>query len=156
MLLGDPIDNYYVVKRTTDGGITWQRIKQINFPKIRKKEVAFAASCNTLIVGEGGKAWFTTGGKQASVYVSYNYGDNWQRLDIPLFHQTPTAGGYGLYLHLNKIFIVGGDYKNRNAQYNNLSMIENNTASKIKSGNRGLRTAMSCVGSICVITEIIQ
>lgn len=152
LLLGDPVDNYYVVKRTTDGGKTWQRIKQSNLPVIRKNESAFAASGNTLIVGKGGKAWFTTGGEQASVYVSYNYGNNWLRLEVPLYDQTLTAGGYALYSYLNKVFVVGGDYKNRGAQYSNLSTIENNTVSEVRSGNKGLRTAMSCVGSVCIIT----
>lgn len=152
LLLGDPVDGYYVVKRTTNGGKTWHRIKQSNLPVIRKNEAAFAASGNTIIVGKNGKAWFTTGGEQASVYISSNYGDSWLRLEVPLYNKTLTAGGYGLYSYLNKVFVVGGDYKNRGTQYSNLSTVKNNTVSKMISGNRGLRTAMSCVGSICIIT----
>lgn len=152
LLLGDPLDGYYVIKRTTDGGKTWSRVKKSNLPEMLENESAFAASGNTLIVGENGKAWFTTGGKQASLYISSNYGGNWQRVKLPLFDETLTAGGYGLYQYQDNVFALGGDYKNRSSEYKNLSLLKGDDVFSLRSGNRGLRTAMSCIKSICIIT----
>jgi photosystem II stability/assembly factor-like uncharacterized protein len=111
LLLGDPVDGFYVIKKTTDGGKTWRRINLNKIPKFAEKEAAFAASGNTLIVGEKGKAWLTTGGFSASVYSSEDFGETWQRHVVPLFSATQTAGGYGLAInHQQQIFVVGGDY----------------------------------------------
>ncbi|WP_143314006.1 YCF48-related protein [Colwellia sp. UCD-KL20] len=152
LLLGDPLDGYYVIKRTKDGGKTWTRVKKNHLPKMLENESAFAASGSTLIVGENGKAWFTTGGRQASLYVSTNYGDNWQRMNLPLFDETLTAGGYALYQYEESVFTLGGDYKRRDGVYKNLSLVKEGEVISLKSGNRGLRTAMSCIKSICIIT----
>ena len=55
LLMGDPVGGFYVIKKTSDGGKTWRRININKIPKITEKEAAFAASGNTLIVGEQGK-----------------------------------------------------------------------------------------------------
>ena len=153
LLMGDPVDGYYVIKRTTDGGKTWQRIAKQHIPEIIENESAFAASGNTLIVGDQGKAWLTTGGFSASVYSSIDYGKTWQRTSVPLFNKTQTAGGYGLTVnHLAKIFVVGGDYQQRNSTYPNMAILTNNQWQRVDSGQHGLRTAMSCQGKICIAT----
>ncbi|NQY34331.1 MAG: oxidoreductase [Alteromonadaceae bacterium] len=153
LLMGDPVDGYYVIKRTTDGGNTWQRIAKKQLPQIIENEAAFAASGNTLIVGEQGKAWLTTGGFSASVYTSIDYGKTWQRTSVPLYNKTQTAGGYGLAVnHLEQIFVVGGDYQQRNNTYPNMATLTNNQWKLVSSGQHGLRTAMSCQGKICIAT----
>jgi len=153
LLLGDPVDGYYVVKKTSDGGKTWRRIAKANLPSMGDKEAAFAASGNTLIVGEEGKAWITTGGFSASVYVSNDYGENWQRQSVPLYSDTQTAGGYGLALnHKQQLFVLGGDYKQRPAKYSNIATYVNGQWQKVNAGERGLRTAMSCQQRLCLAT----
>ncbi|MDT0603413.1 MULTISPECIES: YCF48-related protein [Thalassotalea] len=153
LLLGDPVDGYYVIKKTLDGGKTWRRIAKHKLPPILDKEAAFAASGNTLIVGEKGKAYFTTGGYSASVYVSEDFGESWQRQAVPLYQETQTAGGYGLALnHKQKPFVLGGDYLQRPKQYANMASFDNNVWVTVNSGENGLRTAMSCQGNICITT----
>ncbi len=153
LLLGDPVDGYYVVKKTQDGGKTWRRIEQKKLPKILEKEAAFAASGNTLIVGDNGKAWLTTGGFSASVYTSEDFGESWQRHSVPLFQQTQTAGGYGLGLnHLQQPFVLGGDYQQRPAKYPNIATFVNEQWLSVDAGERGLRTAMACQHSVCIAT----
>ena len=153
LLMGDPVDGFYVIKKTNDGGKTWRRINSNKIPKITEKEAAFAASGNTLIVGEQGKAWLTTGGFSASVYSSEDFGETWVRHTVPLFSETQTAGGYGLALnHQQQIFVVGGDYEQRPASYPNISTFSNNTWQKISTGQHGLRSAMSCQKNICIAT----
>jgi len=153
LLMGDPVDGFYMVKRTFDGGKTWQRIAKAKLPVITEKEAAFAASGNTLIAGKKGQAWLTTGGFSASVYHSSDYGQSWQRATVPLFNSTQTAGGYGLALNSQEqVFVVGGDYQQRNASYANMATLKDNQWQLSQSGEHGLRTAMSCQGSICIAT----
>lgn len=77
LLLGDPVDGFYVIKKTDNGGKSWRRIARMKLPTILTNEAAFAASGNTLITGEKGQAWLTTGGFSASVYYSANFGESW-------------------------------------------------------------------------------
>lgn len=158
LLLGDPVDGYYVINKTHDGGKTWSRVKSKNLPKILEKEAAFAASGNTLIIGENGQAWFTTGGFSASIMSSKNYGESWQRQSLPLYDKTQTSGGYGIALNTqHQVFVVGGDYLERDGNYNN-AVVQDNDGKwlNINSGNRGLRTAMVCSKSTCIITGKIS
>lgn len=153
LLMGDPVDGYYVIKRTFDGGKTWRRIQANKIPKMLSNESAFAASGNTIIVGEQGNAWFTTGGNSASLYSSHNFGETWQRQSVPLFDQTPTAGGYGLAInHLQQVFILGGDYKQRSGNYVNMAMVDKGQWRTVNSGQYGLRTAMQCEDLVCITT----
>ncbi|MFT6897620.1 MAG: photosystem II stability/assembly factor-like uncharacterized protein [Paraglaciecola sp.] len=153
LLIGDPVDGYYVVKKTEDGGKTWRRIARDKLPTIIDQESAFAASGNTMMVGKNGKAWITTGGFSASVYFSNDYGESWQRQTLPLYNDSQTAGGYGLALnHLMQPFVIGGDYQQRLAKYTNMASLINGQWQKVDTGERGLRTAMSCQGNICITT----
>jgi len=157
LLLGDPVDGYYVIKKTHDGGKTWSRVKSKNLPKILEKEAAFAASGNTLIIGKNGQAWFTTGGFSASIMSSKNHGKTWQRQSLPLYDKTQTAGGYGIAINnLHEVFVVGGDYLLRDGSYNNAVVLVKKDGKskwlKLTTGNKGLRTAMACMKSTCIIT----
>lgn len=152
LLLGDPVDGFYVIKKTDDGGKTWRRIASTKLPKFQKNEAAFAASGNTLLVGAQGKAWITTGGFSASVYVSNDWGESWQRQPVPLYQETQTAGGYGLALNYHQqIFVLGGDYQQRPKSYGNIARFDKKWL-LVDAGQRGLRTAMSCSESVCIAT----
>ena len=151
LLLGDPVDGFYVIKKTEDAGRTWRRIARLKLPKILPKEAAFAASGNTLITGENGQAWLTTGGFTASVYYSSDWGESWLRQSVPLFQQTQTAGGYALALNSQQqVFVLGGDYLQRPASYANIATFLDKQWQPIDAGQRGLRTAMSCSENICI------
>jgi len=153
LLMGDPIDGYYDIRKTNDGGKTWRRINKENLPKLCDKEAAFAASGNTLIVGKNGMAWLTTGGFSASVYSSRDFGESWQRQEVPLFANTQTAGGYGLALNTQQqVFVVGGDYEQRPAKYENIATVIDNQWQSVDSGQLGLRTAMTCQKNVCIAT----
>ncbi len=153
LLLGDPIDGYYVIKKTADGGKTWRRISQKSLPKILPNESAFAASGSSVIVGDNGRAWFATGGFSASVYSSNDYGETWQRNTVPIYQATQTAGSYSLALnHLYQPFVMGGDYLQRDSNYANMATLIKGKWQSVDSGNRGLRTAMSCQEQVCIAT----
>ncbi|WOX06178.1 beta propeller repeat protein [Microbulbifer pacificus] len=151
LLLGDPVDGYYVVMVTEDGGQHWQRIPKAALPALSEREAAFAASGNTLITGPNGKAWFTTGGFAARVYSSNDYGRTWQQAEVPLHRESQTSGGYALSLNsLGEVFVMGGDYTNRPGTYPNLASYDQGQWNLADNGQRGLRTAMSCIKSTCV------
>ncbi len=154
LLLGDPVDGNYVIKRTKDGGKTWQRAKTDGMPTLLEKEAAFAASGNTLIVKENGKAWYTSGGFSASILSSNDFGQTWARQTLPLYNKTQTAGGYGIAVNnQNELFVVGGDYEKRDGKYNNAAVLNKKGQwINVATGNKGLRTAMVCVKATCIIT----
>jgi photosystem II stability/assembly factor-like uncharacterized protein len=153
VLIGDPIDGHFVIEITRDQGHSWQRISINKLPIITVKEAAFAASGNTLVVGEIGEIWFTTGGLSASVYHSTDFGETWKKSPIALENTTETSGGYALGLNTNKqIFVLGGNYLKRDGHYNNMATLKNNQWHVVDNGGHGLRTAMSCVKNICIST----
>jgi len=153
LIFGDPVDGYFVIQATKDAGKTWSRISKDQLPKIQLNEAAFAASGNTLITGNNGKAWFTTGGFSASVYQSLDYGNTWKRTPAPLYNNKSTAGGYALALnHKEQLFVVGGDYQNRSGDYQNIARLIDGEWKTVEPAQLGLRTAMTCQGNICVTT----
>lgn len=153
LLLGDPIDGFYVVKKTQDGGKTWRRIAKAKLPVLLADEAAFSASGNTMITGKNGQAWLTTGGFSASVYYSVDFGESWQRQAVPLFQKTSTAGGYAIALNSNQqVFVLGGDYQQRLAHYMNIASYIDGKWQVINARQRGLRTAMSCIKTTCIVT----
>lgn len=154
LLLGDPVDGYFVIYKTQDGGKTFKRIGKDKIPQLRKGESAFAASGHSLIVGNNGKAWFTTGGLAAHVYESLDYGESWQRQAVPLHDKNDTSGGYSLALNAKEqVFVLGGDYKQRAGEYINIATKVVDTWI-VPGGEvqRGLRTAMQCAKHLCLNT----
>jgi len=153
LMLGDPVDGYYVVLKTVDGGQSWRRITLAKLPKILENEAAFAASGNTLKVGEHGKAWIVTGGKSASIYESEDFGESWQRISVPLHDKTATSGSYALGLNSKEqVVVVGGDYKDRTGAYINAAINVNGQFTALDTGQNGLRTAISCIDGLCMLT----
>lgn len=151
LLLGDPVDGCFVILRTRDGGKSWRRIARGKLPELLDREVAFAASGNTLMVGEAGQAWFTTGGHSSSIYTSQDFGEYWQRTHIPLYDDTQTAGGYGLAMNsLNDVFVVGGDYQQRDKHDANMVYLKGKVWHKTRKSTAGLRTAMVCHLATCI------
>ena len=153
LLLGDPVDGYYVVMMTEDGGRHWQRVSKEALPELHEKEAAFAASGDTLMTGDNGHAWFTTGGFAARVYHSSDYGHSWKVSPVPLHQENQTSGGYALSLNQRgDVFVMGGDYTNRSAVYPNLASVSGGEWQLADNGQRGLRTDMHCIQRTCIAT----
>ena len=152
-LLGDPVGGHFVVDYTQDQGKTWQRIPTKNFPATDANEVAFAASGNTLIATDKNNIWFATGGLSAYVYYSADAGISWQKQPLPLYQATKTAGPYALAINSKQqIFALGGDYLERDGNYANIAAFAKKQWHTLNSGQHGLRTAMSCIKSLCLAT----
>ncbi len=153
VLLGDPIDGHFVIEITKDQGKHWQRVSIDKLSAMTKKEAAFAASGNTLIVGKMGEIWFATGGLSASVYHSVDFGQSWTKSTVALDSTTETSGAYALGLNSQQqVFVLGGNYLKRDSHYNNLATWNNKKWQVVDNGGYGLRTAMSCVANTCIST----
>jgi hypothetical protein len=80
--LSDPVEDRFLVLRTTDGGQSWLQVKDL--PQAKDGEANFAASNSCIETLPSGKAWFVTGGVSARVFYSTDFGTSWQVTDTPL------------------------------------------------------------------------
>jgi photosystem II stability/assembly factor-like uncharacterized protein len=121
--MGDPINGYFFILTTQDGGKTWQEHELKKGPLALKDEAAYAASGTSIITFGKGLAWIGTGGTNlARVFRSDNYGKTWQVTTTTLPANAST-GILGLrFWSKHHGIAVGGDYKNvKNAAPNVLT-----------------------------------
>lgn len=113
LTLGDPVDGRFVILTTSDGGKTWVPIPPEGMPPALPGEGAFAASGTSLTVGEGGHAWFATGGaKVARVFRTTDRGRSWAARETPVVAGSPSSGIFSLVFHdADHGIAVGGDYR---------------------------------------------
>ncbi|GAC1585130.1 MAG: oxidoreductase [Ginsengibacter sp.] len=104
IVVGDPINNKFVVARTYDGGKTWHDIDQMNYPDAQEGEACFAASGTNLRTLDE-VAYFVTGGKSANLYILG------QPTPLPINHGKQSAGANSIAIKdKNNFIIVGGDF----------------------------------------------
>lgn len=107
IVLGDPIENKFVLMETKDGGETWDKYKDP--PNASPGEASFAASgtCLRLVKGAIG---ITTGGTDAR-FVYFNITLNaWQYDSLPIMHHKSSQGAFSFAQGKDRCLFVGGDY----------------------------------------------
>jgi photosystem II stability/assembly factor-like uncharacterized protein len=108
-VLGDPINNKFVLMETKNGGDTWSAFK--NCPNAITGEAAFAASGTCLRVDRS-RLNIVTGGTQSRV-IEYTINSNlWDYWPLPIAGGKPSQGAFSFSRAPNessRIFI-GGDY----------------------------------------------
>ncbi|MGC6285268.1 MAG: WD40/YVTN/BNR-like repeat-containing protein [Polaribacter sp.] len=108
--MGDPTEDCLSIILTEDGGQTWEKLPCESLPKVVEGEAAFAAS-NTNIKVLGATAWIVTGGKQARVFKSDDYGKTWKVYETPIIHGNGPQGIYSVdFADENNGFVIGGNY----------------------------------------------
>jgi len=145
MAMGDPTENCLSVIITKDGGETWQKQSCSNLPNTIDGEAAFAAS-NTNLVIRNKKAWMVSGGKQARIFCSDDFGQTWQNYNTPLVQGSTMTGIFSadFYDEKNGI-IVGGDYEKPNQNFGNKAVTSDGGKTwKLVAENSGFGYA-SCV-----------
>ncbi|HMT08705.1 MAG TPA: hypothetical protein PKA82_11930 [Pyrinomonadaceae bacterium] len=117
--MSDPVDGHYVLIETLDGS-TWNEIKSNDLPAAKDGQAAFAASGTCLITqGSGGMAYLVSGGTDAVVYRSYDYGRKWAAAPTPIAKGTQGSGIFSIAMWNGKVgFIVGGNYEKPNEKTN--------------------------------------
>jgi len=110
LALSDPPDGqHFRIIATDDGGMSWH-VTGLDMPQALPGEAAFAASGECLTTDHGHRAWFGTGGSEASVFRSDDRGVTWTVAPTPMLFG-PTAGINGLAFNSQQRGIaVGGDF----------------------------------------------
>jgi hypothetical protein len=107
-VLGDPINNKFVLLETKDGGETWDMFK--NRPVALPNEAAFAASGTCLRVDADGMSIVTGGNHSRRLVYDKLIANLWTASDLLLIHGKPSQGAFSLANGGCNI-IVGGDYQ---------------------------------------------
>jgi photosystem II stability/assembly factor-like uncharacterized protein len=114
VVIGDPVNQLFVVRTTHDGGQTWEKPEGLVLPQMFTGEGAFAASGTCLTVVKGSQyAWFVTGGARVSrVFRTNNRGHAWNSSTNPIPAGNASSGLFSVaFLDDNRGFVAGGDYK---------------------------------------------
>jgi photosystem II stability/assembly factor-like uncharacterized protein len=112
-VLGDPMNNKFLVLETNDGGESWAMLK--NAPDALPREAAFAASGTCLRVGKH-TVTVVSGGNQTRMLTYLENEDKWDYQALPVKHGKQSQGTFSVAASANgsdKIF-VGGDYSHDN------------------------------------------
>jgi photosystem II stability/assembly factor-like uncharacterized protein len=109
-ILGDPINNKFLLLETKDGGETWNESK--NAPNALSGEAAFAASGTCLRVTEKGAIYIASGGKSTRLISLQPNTNQWQYPNLPITHGKSSEGAFSLSVAQNQAIIIGGDYAN--------------------------------------------
>jgi photosystem II stability/assembly factor-like uncharacterized protein len=126
LVLGDPVGGRFAVRRTKDGGQTWDRVGADGMPPSRPGEGAFAASGTCLVVRPGGMVWFGTGGAEKTrVFRSDDFGETWTVHETPVKAGGPAAGIFSLDFFTDRLGVAaGGDYQRPDAVDHNLALTD--------------------------------
>ena len=116
----DPIDGKFFIIHTTNGGKSWNIIKDMQIPETLKGEAGFAASGTGITcVGDSSVYIGTGGGDVSRVFISYNRGKIWEVVDTPM-KNGEASGIYSMVFIDDKNGVaLGGNYKDSTATKGN-------------------------------------
>jgi photosystem II stability/assembly factor-like uncharacterized protein len=108
----DPVEDRFLLIRTTDGGHSWGRVPPENIPEPLEGEAGFAASGTCIAVWGETHAWLGMGGLAARLFRSTDRGWTWSAASTPVLRGRPSAGIFSIaFLNSKNGVIVGGDYQ---------------------------------------------
>ncbi len=111
VVMGDPLDGYFTILRTEDGGEHWERIAAENLPAPATGEGGFAASGTNIVVQSTQHAWFASGGITSRVFYSSDAGQQWEVVETPIQQGEPSQGMFSLaFADTLRGVAVGGAY----------------------------------------------
>jgi photosystem II stability/assembly factor-like uncharacterized protein len=108
-ILGDPINNKFLLMETKDAGTTWTNVT--NLPDALPGEAAFAAS-GTCLRSSNGDLYIVSGGKTSRMITLQPHSNVWNYDDLPLINGKASQGAFSIAIGKNEKIIVGGDYEN--------------------------------------------
>ncbi|MCC8409801.1 YCF48-related protein [Mucilaginibacter sp. UR6-1] len=107
-IMGDPINNKFLLLETTDGGSNWTQMS--NTPDAIPGEAAFAASGTCMRV-QNGQIIIGTGGSVSRYISSPIKKIKWQYTNTPLLQSKSSQGAFGITSNNGSVIVVGGDYE---------------------------------------------
>lgn len=112
LAFSDPVDGFFLLIVTADGGETWRQVPAKNIPSPLPGEAGFAASGTCVAVQGKFNAWFCTGGAAARVFRSIDRGKTWIAARTPMICGKSSEGIFSIsFKDAKNGIIVGGDYK---------------------------------------------
>jgi photosystem II stability/assembly factor-like uncharacterized protein len=136
--MGDPQDGCFSVLKTTDAGMTWDKVDCSNLPKIEDGEAAYAASNSNIAIYKD-HVWIVSGGMASRVYHSDDRGDSWQVFETPITYGSEMTGIYAVDFYNDKLgVIIGGDWNDKqNATANKAITYDGGTSWELLSDGDG-------------------
>lgn len=105
-VFGDPVDGYFKLLQTVDGGATWVEARG---PEAIDGEAGFAASGSAMCYAND-TLFIASGGTVARLHYSADSGATWSARPLTLNQGMPSQGAFALDVHSGTITVVGGDY----------------------------------------------
>lgn len=115
-LMGDPVDGFFSLYKTTDFGLNWSAIS----PKLAAEdgEAGFAASGSTVRCLNDSTFTFVSGGMKSRFFKTENSGKTWQTTTLN-YPKSNGSGPFSLcFINEKEAVIVGGDYTQPNISEN--------------------------------------
>jgi len=154
IVFGDPIDGQLQLLATEDGGKNWMNISDESHVEMQPGEVAFAASGTSIFTKDQGLVWIGTGGTQARLLFSYDYGKTWTSYRVPIEQGEATQGVFSLAVNgRNELIAVGGDYKNFKNNNNVIQLSANGVSWKApKNRLSGYKSCVTYISDTFVVS----
>jgi photosystem II stability/assembly factor-like uncharacterized protein len=111
LVIGDAIDGQIAVLRTSDGGVTWQRIASDLLPPAQAGEGSFAASGTCLVTRPGGRAWAVMSNADYGRLLStVDYGRTWRVDTLPITSRAGSGPQSVSFRDDRNGIVLGGGY----------------------------------------------
>lgn len=120
IVLGDPINNHFIIARTFDGGLSWKQLQENRCPVADSGEACFASSGTNIRKLNKAEAIFISGGRAANVFIRDS------KLKLPIIQGKETTGANSIAVKNKKFFmIVGGDFNTKDSTTRNCVITDN-------------------------------
>lgn len=111
LLYGDPIGGRFQFLSTSNFGDTWENISEKFNVNAEEGEAGFAASGTGMRLDAEGNIVLASGGKVSRVFISNDFGENWNYYNVSLQQGSSSQGIFSLdFLKTGQVWIVGGNY----------------------------------------------
>jgi photosystem II stability/assembly factor-like uncharacterized protein len=109
MLLGDPMDSIFFLRKTNDGGETWQEFESTLSYRAIEGEACFASSGSNLRMLTRDSFYFVSGGTVARLHGMDT------TIHLPILQGKSSTGANAIDYHpaTKRWFIVGGDFSDK-------------------------------------------
>lgn len=123
ILVSDAIDEKLYILKTEDGGLHWSRVGEGSLPPLFEGEYGFAASGTGIKTLEGGIVHIVTGGANARLFSSSDYGKTWNVIPVLIRSGNASSGIFSVDFFNSKLAIaVGGDYNDDQNRGGNIAI----------------------------------
>jgi len=115
-LMGDPVDGFFSLYHTNDGGKNWLPCK--GKVQAEKGEAGFSSSGTNVQLLNDSTYAFISGGEKSQFYISKDNGKSWESVLLP-FYPGESSGAFSMHFSTDQTgVIVGGDYVNSDLMLN--------------------------------------